>query len=66
MRALEDCSNAWVMLRDKRACGCALMTRCWNACVMSVRDNLHLPVKKEHLKKFANMPQQNQDDEVRT
>ena len=36
------------------------------ACVMSVRENLHLPVKKEHLKKFANIPQQPQDDEVRT
>lgn len=30
----------------------------------SVRENIHLPVKKEQLNKFANMPHQAQDDEV--
>jgi len=32
--------------------------------VSSVRENIHLPAKKEHLKKFANMPQQAEDEEI--
>ena len=33
--------------------------------VKTVRDNIHLPAKKEHLKKFANMPKTVEDEEVR-
>merc|ERR1711939_273705 len=32
--------------------------------VAFVRENIHLPVKKETLKKFANMPRMGEDDDV--
>lgn len=34
--------------------------------VQTVRENIHLPAKKEHLNKFANMPSQVEDEEVKT
>lgn len=34
--------------------------------MQTVRENIHLPAKKEHLNKFANMPSQVEDEEVKT